>query len=381
MEKAEGVNSGFLNLSANPDFYRRGSQKSKTDKSGLKSGEILHGTVLEVISKDLIKVRLPIGTFTALIQGRFIVGDTLFFKVVSNSPALILKIHSVSKKINNKNLSPSDCSRILDIDFTNLSHAVIEFISNKTNNIERNLVLQVINSLEKFDKLTLSNKSPYDILNTIYHLCIGAIPDTKENFLKFFNLFKSTDLITNELNNYNSELMNLYKSKKDLLINTFLKYNNRQTLNSILNPLKSQNESNLIELIDSQALWNHIAYYKSLDYYFLVSFQNKDTNYVCAISLLYSKEEIKTKKLDNIDYENHKIALALDKCINEDILTKIYNSDNLLIDLKQFAIELYKKLLTHNLIMHEFLFNINKKDTNLLPADIQANPKNFSVVI
>ncbi len=152
MAKLEGIFHGINSVGSNlPEKYGQSElpfrHKQRKDRpEQLRKGEIIQGTIVGVPDEKAAIVRLPIGTFTAYLQGRLKKGDTLYFQVADTEPSLILKIYSTSFKVNGVDLPTPELVRILDLPDTKFYHQFIAFSRFRLSTITREEALQIGNA-------------------------------------------------------------------------------------------------------------------------------------------------------------------------------------------------------------------------------------------
>lgn len=151
----------------------RQKQSSKQEPQKLKQGEIVIGTVIEIIDKDIAKVKLPMGTYNAYLHNKLMQGDTLFLFVSEVSPSLVLRVHSVTSSSGGKQRSAKDIQRLLDLPDKSYVDEVVEYLAEKKSQILRSEVLTFISALEKisYDERKYNKTA---IFKAIFMLIIGA---------------------------------------------------------------------------------------------------------------------------------------------------------------------------------------------------------------
>ncbi len=177
----------FLETQRNPTI----SQK----QISLRLGEIVKGVIIDIISPKQAIIRLPSGTFTAEISGKFRQGDELFFRVQSLEPSLVLKIYSMFSKMQGEEISTSEILRILDLPSSKVFAKVVDYLKSQGNVIIREEAIRYVNFIDKI--LATNSKSDLDTLvNSVGLALLLKIEPNGE----FYEIYKGLKDLPNLLN-------------------------------------------------------------------------------------------------------------------------------------------------------------------------------------
>lgn len=168
--------------------YVKQQIKPKQTPTALKQGEILIGSIIEVLSEEIAKVKLPTGTFSASIHKHLKAGDTLYLFVKEVSPSLVLKVHSVSSVVDSKKLSPKDILRILDLSADEYMLAVAEYLSNKKSRIVRSEMLDYYSILsdKSIEKKRMKSSVVLEIVFVLENAGLSLSMESIESLYQLF---------------------------------------------------------------------------------------------------------------------------------------------------------------------------------------------------
>ena len=163
------------------------------DKRGkstkLRPGEIVQGYIVEVHSNEEATVRLPNGTYRAVLHGSLKRGDTLFFKVVESLPSLILQIYAVYSIVNGKKVKINDIMRVLNLPQKPFTSELIGFYAYRRSIIVRNDVLVFFRLFEQMDSKEIERTPIQDIFKVIFLMQDAMLPFSAELYKKIKPLF------------------------------------------------------------------------------------------------------------------------------------------------------------------------------------------------
>lgn len=129
----------------------RQKKNEQAEPPQLKQGELIIGTVIEILDTELAKVKLPMGTFNASLHNRLKAGDTLFLLVAEVSPGLVLKVHSVTTSTGGRIREQDEVVRILDLPSNSLCLDAVEFLLGIKSTILRSELIMFSSMLDKLD--------------------------------------------------------------------------------------------------------------------------------------------------------------------------------------------------------------------------------------
>lgn len=166
----------------------------KTEKHiKLRTGEILHGSILDLPAPEEAVVRLPIGTFRAQLQGKLKRGDSLFFKVAEIEPALVLKIYGVAVKSGNAELSVEDIIRILNLPDFPLYKEIIDFLKKFRTTLNRDEALLIFKALNSLQEASAKQRHPKELIQLLFTIHEAGIPLESDIVGILLPLFRSGD--------------------------------------------------------------------------------------------------------------------------------------------------------------------------------------------
>lgn len=428
MPETSGINAGGGIQNVGSKFsheikYESYRTNKKHNAVKLHLGEVVHGNIIEVISNKEAIVRLPIGTLSAELKGNLKKDDSLFFLVEELEPSLILKIHSVSVRIDGKELSIKEIIRILNLKDNPFTKSAIEFLKTKKNTIQRNEVILLNNNFNKIKNLINNNLRLNNLLESLYLILKANIKISNNIFSKiqpfflnidffnkdFQNLISSIPLLPKELSDQISEFSNkltdnsISIKEKFLLLNALkIDLPNKKSLYNILNELseflKKKPQSgefktlvksieNIQSFLDSQAINNFILSNLQNQFYFVLPYIKQGKISFVKILFSYPKDKTgKTKKLHfsfEIITENLDTILVKGSSYNKQLNTGIYVKTDDIKDYLSKDLELLKRQLVNDsfLVQSLIIANVNDKDITGLENNKPSSNKGFSVVI
>lgn len=142
----------------------------------LRVGEIVQGTILELISDTEVSVQLPVGTMNAVLNGKLKKGDQLFFRVTETSPSLILKIHAVANRVRGEELSSAELIRILDLPNNLFFSLFIEYIKPRRTLVNRDELLLFFKAFVSLSDTELKQEHSENIFKTLFMMKEAFIP-------------------------------------------------------------------------------------------------------------------------------------------------------------------------------------------------------------
>ena len=368
---------------------------------GMRIGEIIRGSVLDVINETLLRISFPFGVVNAAIQARLIPGDSLFFIVDKIEPSLVIRIHSVTIRIFEEELGAEEISRVLNVDDSPFGYLVISRLKKKFSSILREDLIKLIgfkNHLSENELKYFSEENVADILSEMLYL--GADLN-RNNFLKFSKiLLKPIDLrkvvnylldfagknsgnsseLFKKLNHISSASLSpidriqiflnreLPHSKEFFICKNIIEQINvpasaKELDKTLMNALKI-----MYQVIDSQSSYNFRAYLcKSvLSFYMLYSVSN--AYYIAQILLPFN------------DIKNKNIKLNLEYFGEDFISDKFKNNQPILMYFEESHSE------TLNNLMPQLSRSLESEINYLFPkADFNANyaqaSSGFSIVM
>ncbi|MEJ5244600.1 MAG: hypothetical protein WHV28_02700 [Bacteroidota bacterium] len=337
----------------------RSRQQLKTETQKLKVGEVVLGTVLEIIDKEIAKVKLPMGTFSASLHSKLRAGDVLFFYVAEVEPQLVLLVHSVSTSFSGKLRLSSEVARVLNLPENQRILDIIDFLLVKKTTILRTEVLNFSNILDNLNfNDNIHSKSAY--FNAIFTVVISLGKDV-ELAGRFVDVFLPLQELYNKLSQSSNkfDLQKLYLLKIDLpeLSNS----------NEFLQILSKLSEYNIFATANSQPV-------------VLLFFARKpDENIIIRIEIFADSPSIgiKPNLLQIINSFSDYCSLLINEYFVKDtFFQSITNEKDSIIE------KLDKFLLKSNCLVSHFSIFSDKFGEYLLKEGVlRALPRNFTVVI
>lgn len=134
----------------------------------LRKGEIVFGQVLEKVSKDLFRIKLPNGIFKAVIHPKLKQGDKLYFLIKEINPSLIISVHSTDLIVTDGIVNINEIIRVLDLTDTDTIHLIIEEYSNRVNRLFRHAIMEIVDRANEYK----SRKKQYNLTHRIEFILI-----------------------------------------------------------------------------------------------------------------------------------------------------------------------------------------------------------------
>lgn len=134
----------------------------------LRKGEIVSGQILEKVSNEVFKIKLPNGIFKAIIHPSLKQGDRLYFLIKEIEPSLVISVYSTDLIFSNSKIDVEEILRVLDIADSDVTQNIIEQYSLRVNRLLRHLIIDVIDRTEDYRK----QKKKYNLTHSIESIFI-----------------------------------------------------------------------------------------------------------------------------------------------------------------------------------------------------------------
>jgi hypothetical protein len=210
---------GNYNNSKKNAYYNQNKKSTASMNNSLKTGEIIRGKIIEVYEDNIALVQLPTGTFKCEIAGQLQESDILFFRVHSLDPTLVLRIHSVAVRSNNKESQTREILRILDLPNTILASKLVEYLKSIENIIKREEFFGIYKVLGELDRNELKLFSLNEIFSALDFMQKNSFPPD----LKIYNYLKYYFLENTKILKLLNEQIRFTKTKRkitDILLKT-----------------------------------------------------------------------------------------------------------------------------------------------------------------
>lgn len=246
---------GYRNESQLQYYTAQGRQPIKKRNPRLRPGEIVSGVVIEIPSKNHAVVRLPNGTFRAILHGKLKRGDSLFFKVQQADETLILKVHSVNIRQAGEKLSDKEIIRVLDLPDSEIFKYMVAFLSTMKSRVFRDDALLIFNSFNKIRKLQETPMQQETIFRVLYWMTEAGIEHSPEIFKLLAPLFIKMDEFESRLKRFESISKQLPQQFRGQVNNCFSRiYSVKENISSRLkfftkNPTDDHGRKTFYELL------------------------------------------------------------------------------------------------------------------------------------
>ena len=390
-------------------------RKGKPTK--LRPGEIVQGTILDVHSNEEATVRLPNGTYRAVLHGSLKRGDTLFFKVAESVPSLVLKIYAVYSVIDNKKVPVNDIIRILDLPEKPLTNELITLYSSRRSIIVRDDVLVFFRLFEQMEDQEIEKTPLRDIFKVIFLMQESDLPFSVELYRKIKPLFigmnylqaaltlldqykyfmpdplqKRLEKLFSGLKDPETSLLYLFRffgmqppDKNTISLYSIL----RQFLNISYNPRKQPEMynlqsivRNLVAAIEAQYIMNAFAIRNNTPLYFFVPIYIWENYYVSQLTVRPRK-----------DGSTQFTLLTFNEKLGEVLTQGTYNNNKLFATFISESESTCQIIQKHLMALRRVLYSKNYdveslktskvplEEISLLQESTQQQPKKISVVI
>lgn len=421
MIELPGIQQGGISEigSEMPESRRR--QEMIFDKKGkptkLRPGEIVQGTIIDVHSNEEATVRLPNGTFRAVLHGSLKRGDTLFFKVAESVPSLVLKIYAVYSMINNKKVPIKDIIRILDLPEKPLTEELINLYTSRRSIVVRDDVLVFFRLFDQIDPQEIENTALRDIFKVIFLMQETNLPFSFELYKKIKPLFlgmnylqaaltlldqykffmpevlqKRLDRLFAGLKDPDTSLLFLFRffgmtppDKKTVSLYTVLKHFQNIEYDSKKQPEMYNLQSivkNLISAIEAQYIMNAFAIRNNTPLYFFVPIYIWDNYYVSQLTVKEKKDGSKQFSLLTFNEKLGEVLTQGTYWHNKLSASFINESTAACEILQKHLMALRRVLYSKNYDVESLnASNVPLEEIDLLQERTQQQPKKISVVI
>lgn len=408
----QSISSINTNTGGGGNSYSQENYQQEKEKrpSKLRIGEIVRATVSERIDDEMAFVRIPTGTFKAIVGKNLQNNDSLLFKVTETNPYLILKIHEVPTGNKSGVFETEEILRMLDLPQNDFNIQLVDVFKEYKNNILRDDIININKVYKQFSELNkYSNIKQF--LNLVVELNLSKLPLSINLINKLLPLYieenvvsdclnyieKNVNELPNDLrikiNNILEDIRNNRYSKNNIFVLAINDNKDSQTFFEILNELDDRSDvsksfkakSNILrDLIGSLSLWNIISFsgktplqyfipYYYEGYYFIIRIvkRNYTNSKLEPLSFYFS---VPTENLGEVSSK----MLAFQKQL------KIYmsNENNKFIE----SLDTFKEKLTTSLEKRNFnleSLKISVEDINKELNQINSNENisRFTVVV
>ncbi|MBM2816865.1 MAG: hypothetical protein HW421_3627 [Ignavibacteria bacterium] len=397
--------------------YSVQTTKPSKAQANLRAGEIIQGSIVEVFSDKEVSIRLPNGTFKAMLSNKLKAGDSLFFKVIETAPSLVLKIHSVSVSSGGKEFSSSELLRMLDLPDTSVYKDILDFLKSRISVISRDDVLMIYKgliSIKDSDRKLLNIK---DALMVLFEMKHAGLPLTPETISRILPLFDGNRKLSQALNKMKSLLDSLPKEISDKLkvhfkglmssnpspsyMIDFFSFMEKATGSFISDLIELQENKNnekyeefnkqlmlTLRTIEAALLWNAYAAIHNQPQQIFIPVWLKGTLQVAQMAIKQSDEK-KQKKKGQIyfSFDIPTINLGtvhIEGALLDNILTTTISApkDNSVKLLSKHSPKLNQGLLKHNIHLQSISFVLTQTGQSDHPHDKSSSqPKGFQIVV
>lgn len=401
------TNTGGGGNSYSQDNYQQEKEKRP---SKLRVGEIVRATISERIDDEMAFVRIPTGTFKAIVGKNLQNNDSLLFKVSETNPYLILKIHEVPTGNKSVTFETEEILRMLDLPQNDFNNQLVNIFKEYKNHILRDDIISINKVYKQYSDLNKYINLP-QFLNLVVELNLSKLPLSINLINKLLPLYVEENIVSDCLNYIDrnvNELPNDLRLKinnilDDIRSNRYSKNNmfvlaindnkDSQTFFEILNELDDRSDvsksfkakSNILrDLIGSLSLWNIISFsgktplqyfipYFYEDYYFIIRIvkRNYTNSKLEPLSFYFS---VPTENLGDVSSK----MLAFQKQL------KIYmsNENNKFIEsLDTFKEKLITSLEKRNFNLESLKISVEDINKELNQINSNENNSRFTVVV
>lgn len=405
-------NVGDISSGNSGNYYQRNqqAQKKKEVPSKLRVGEIVRGAISDRISDELAYVRIPTGTFKAIVSSNLKKGDSLLFKVVEVNPNLILRVHEVATMYNGEIMSMEHLLRILDIPNVPLYSALIDKMRKTRKTILREDVLEIYKLISKAEKELLSNAELDNLLTQLNEMQKAKLPLSLNLIKKLIPLFVSENLISNylnklfkNLNNLSDQLKrNLTEYYKDIVQNNYNKNNlfvlsisgnkDQPSFFDILCDIADgeyKNEiieasSGLRDLIAAMSLWNIISFSGKTPFHYIIPYYYNNEFYVIRIIKQTINKEGKNPISFNFSMPSENLGEIRAKVLGFQKQLKIYleaESEKIISTLEKFRSDLENAISSKDFKLESLKIGLEDVESELSDISESKSGDHFTIVV
>lgn len=134
----------------------------------LRKGEIVFGQILEKVSREVFKIKLPNGIFKAVIHPSLKQGDKLYFIIKEIEPSLVISVHSTDLILEKNKINFTEIIRILDLNDNDIIRNIISEYGQRVNRLLRHVVIDIISLTDEYKK----QKKKYNLTHGIEFILI-----------------------------------------------------------------------------------------------------------------------------------------------------------------------------------------------------------------
>lgn len=394
--------------SGNQYQQTKSAPKKESSPSKLRVGEIVRGSIVDRIDDHHAFVRIPTGTFKAIVSNNLKKDDSLLFKVIETSPNLILKVYEVSTSYSGVPVSAKDLLRILDLPNQGIYLQLIEIMRKSRKSILRDDVIEIYKMVSKAEKEFSSHAPMKTVLKMLDEMQFAKLPLSYNLIIKLLPLFISENSISEYLNqlektlevipeNLRKELSDFFqdiKSNKNRKNNMFILSigENQRSFFDILMDISdldidSKTENSAIKLRDfiaSLSLWNIISFSGKIQFQYILPYYFEGSYYIIRIKKKskFVGEEESVDFSFSIPNDNSEATKA--RVIGFQNQLKIYlqtESNKIIKRLERFRNDLDKALSQKNFKLESLKIGLEEIETELNQIGNTKTGDRFTIVV
>lgn len=359
--KFNNVNIGFVDGGNSGSQYEQQQQnpKKKNTASKLHVDEIVVGIITDRVDTNFAYVKIPTGTFKALVGENLHKGDSLYFKVVQVNPHLVLKVHEVSTGKEGKKTRTEELLRLLDLPSSELDFKILDQLKLSRKTVQRDQLIEICKTFSRYDPekyQIIGEKRFIDLLNQMQ---ISKLPSSNNLIDKLIYVYLDENSVSQALNmlEKRSRISELASELEvffiDIKSNSYKKNNLFQVTSEkeasffqLVRKLASNEKDKILrensillrDFIASVSLWNVISLTGKLPFHYIIPYYfeefyfvirvikgNFNTNTEDQISFAFSVPTENLGKVDSkirafqqqlsvyLKAENNKIVQTLDE--------------------------------------------------------------------
>ncbi len=395
------------------NFYFQQDNQPKQEKkySKLRIGEVVRATILDRIDNELAYVRIPTGTFKALVGKNLKKDDSLLFKVNEITPYLVLKIYEVPTGKKELLFPTEELIRILDVPENEFYFDLIEVFRQYKNTIVREDLLNIYKVYQQYlgENKYFSNQTQF--LRLAIELNISKLPISLNLIKKLLPLYMNENEINDLLNYLDKNVNELPEPIKSNLIEIFddvkkNKYNKnnlfilaisenekQKTFFDLLNDIDEyefisksyKNKSNILrKFIVALSLWNIISFSGKAPLQYFIPYYFEGFYFVIRIT----KRNYTNNKLEPVSFNfsvpTDNVGEVKGKMLAFQKQLKLYmsNDNNKFIEsLDSFKEKLISSLEKNNYNLNSLKISVDDISKELNEINKFDNASHFTIVV
>lgn len=175
----------------------------------LRKGEVILGQVLEKLTDEIFKIKLPNGVFKALVHPKLKQGDRLYFLIKEISPSIVISVHSTDLIFQSGGVSIDEIIRVLDLDNTETIRDIVIEYSKRVRRLFRHAIMDMSERADEYKNRKKQYNLTHNVEFILTDLYLNGYNLQDKNILNFVYNYISPLSIRLEENSIMPDMRNI----------------------------------------------------------------------------------------------------------------------------------------------------------------------------